>query len=141
MSRTYISKNLRQKVASAAHERCGYCQTQQVVVGYALHIDHILPEAAGGSSTEENLWLACSVCNNSKGTKTHGLDLVTLTRALLFNPRTQVWAQHFAWNAQGTEIQGLTPTGRATIQALKLNSPLRIQARQLWVSVGWHPPE
>lgn len=140
MSRTYISKNIRQKVAAAARDRCGYCQTQQVVVGYALHIDHILPEAAGGSSTEENLWLACSVCNNSKGTKTHGLDLVTLTRAPLFNPRTMGWAEHFAWKAKGTQIKGLTPTGRATIEALKLNSPLRIQARQLWVSVGWHPP-
>lgn len=140
MSRTYIAKDLRQRVAAAAHDRCGYCQTQQVVVGYALHIDHILPEAVGGPSTEDNLWLACSVCNNSKGAKTHALDSVTQTRVLLFNPRTMGWAEHFAWKADGTLMEGLTPTGRATIQALKLNSPLRVQARQLWVSVGWHPP-
>ena len=50
MSRTYIAKDLRQRVSAAAHDRCGYCQTQQVVVGYALHIDHILPEAVGGPS-------------------------------------------------------------------------------------------
>lgn len=49
MSRTKIPRELRQRVEAAARLRCGYCQTQQIVVGYALHVEHIIPEAAGGA--------------------------------------------------------------------------------------------
>ncbi len=59
----------------------------------------------------------------------------------LFNPRTQVWPEHFAWSEEGDLIVGLTPTGRATVVALNLNRPSLVKARQLWVSVGWHPPK
>ena len=68
MSRPYISAEIRRRVAEAARHRCGYCQTQQIVVGIPLHIEHIIPLAANGTSDESNLWLACSVCNNYKGT-------------------------------------------------------------------------
>jgi len=40
----------------------------------------------------------------------------------------------------GTEIIGLTPCGRATISALKLNSNLAVTVRKNWVTAGWHPP-
>ncbi len=140
MSRTHISEALRRRVAAAARLRCGYCQTLQVVVGYPLHIEHIIPEAAGGLSTEDNLWLACCVCNNAKGVQTHAYDPVTRTDVPLFNPRTQDWQEHFAWSRDGTQVIGLTPTGRATVLALQLNSPLRVLARQRWVLTGWHPP-
>ena len=140
MSRAYISDAMRQRVAEAARHRCGYCQTLQIIVGYPLHVEHIIPEAAGGASTEDNLWLACSVCNNYKGTQTHAFDPLTQLEIPLFNPRTQVWPEHFCWSEDGTQVMGLTPTGRATVQALQLNTPFRIHARQRWVSVGWHPP-
>lgn len=67
MSRAYIPEAIKQRVAAAARYRCGYCQTQQAIVGYPLHVEHIIPEAAEGASTEDNLWLACSVCNYYKG--------------------------------------------------------------------------
>lgn len=140
MSRTYIPEAMRQRIAETARYRCGYCQTLQVVVGYPLHIEHIIPEAVGGPSTEDNLWLACSVCNNYKGVQTQAIDPVTQTTVPLFNPRTQVWADHFVWSKTGTEVIGLTPTGRATVLALQLNNPFRIHSRERWVSVGWHPP-
>jgi len=140
MSRSYIPEALRHRVAEAARYRCGYCQTLQVIVGYPLHVEHIIPEAADGPSTEDNLWLACSVCNNSKGTQTTAQDPITQIDVPLFNPRTQVWSEHFAWSDDGTQIIGLTPIGRATAIALQLNTPFRIHARQRWASVGWHPP-
>ena len=140
MSRTKISRELRRRVEVAARLRCGYCQTQQSVVGYPLHVEHIIPEAAGGPSVEENLWLACSVCNNAKGTQTTGQDPLTGQAVKLFNPRKQSWSEHFAWSADGIQIIGLTATGRATVVALRLNTHLRIQSRQRWVLVGWHPP-
>ena len=140
MSSAYIPEALRRRVAEAARHRCGYCQTQQAIVGYPLHIEHIIPKASGGTSDEENLWLACSVCNNYKGTQTHAIDPLTRDRVHLFNPRRQAWAEHFLWSADGTRVIGLTATGRATIDAFRLNKPFRIHTRQRWASVGWHPP-
>jgi hypothetical protein len=140
MSRAYISETVRRRVAEEARYRCGYCQTLQIVVGYPLHVEHIIPEAANGPSTPENLWLACCVCNNYKGIQTHARDPITQTDAPLFNPRTQVWSEHFAWSEDGTLVIGLTPVGRATVLALRLNTPFRVYSRQRWVSAGWHPP-
>jgi hypothetical protein len=58
----------------------------------------------------------------------------------LFNPRQQLWIDHFAWSEDGTEIIGKAPCGRATITALKMNNAEIVVARRLWVSVGWWPP-
>jgi len=140
MSKSYIPESVRQRVAEAARYRCGYCQTRQDIVGYPLHVEHIIPEAADGSSAEDNLWLACLLCNNHKGSQTHAKDPIMQTEVPLFNPRTQVWTEHFAWTENGMQIVGTTAIGRATIQALKLNIPVRIHARRHWVSAGWHPP-
>ena len=140
MSRTFIPKAVRDRVATEARRRCGYCQTQQVVVGIPMHIEHIVPEAAGGSSEVENLWLACALCNNYKGTQTHAVDPVSGDQVPLFNPRAHAWREHFAWSGDGTEIIGLTPTGRATVVALRLTQPFMVRARRRWVKAGWHPP-
>ena len=61
MSRAYIPTALREVVARSAHHRCGYCLTQEVVIGAAMEIEHIIPEALGGRTEEENLWLAYSL--------------------------------------------------------------------------------
>jgi len=66
---------------------------------------------------------------------------VSGTTVALFNPRTQVWADHFRWSADGTYIIGLTPVGRATVEALQLNNEVAIEVRRNWVLAGWHPPE
>jgi hypothetical protein len=140
VSATYIPEALRRRVADAAGRACGYCQTQERIVGYPLHIEHIIPEARGGPSSEDNLWLACCVCNNAKGTKTHALDPLTGTEVPLFDPRRQTWAEHFVWSDDGTRVLGLTASGRATVASLQLNAPFRVHARQRWAAVGWHPP-
>jgi hypothetical protein len=58
----------------------------------------------------------------------------------LFNPRIQVWSQHFAWQRNGQIIHGLTPTGRATVERLRMNLPRIVEARAIWVRAGAHPP-
>lgn len=68
MARPYITAAIRQKVAAQARNRCGYCLTAQAYTAMPLHIEHIIPVAAGGSSRTENLWLACPLCNGYKGT-------------------------------------------------------------------------
>jgi HNH endonuclease len=105
-----------------------------------MEIDHLIPEALGGLTEEENLWLACSLCNNAKSCRIAALDPVSGEIVRLFNPRLQVWAEHFSWSIKGIRILGLSATGRATAVALNLNRPSLIRARQAWSAVGWHPP-
>lgn len=38
------------------------------------------------------------------------------------------------------EIEGVTPIGRATVAALRMNRPLPVRARRVWVAAGMHPP-
>ncbi len=96
--------------------------------------------ASGGTTIEENMWLACRRCNAFKGRQTKAQDPRTSEIIVLFNPRQQEWSEHFRWNDDGTEIMGKTPCGRATVEALKMNNANVIVARRLWVSAGWWPP-
>jgi hypothetical protein len=141
VSRAYIPTALRKAVARAARHRCGYCLTQELVVGAAMEIEHIISEALGGRTEEENLWQACSLCNQHKGSRVAGRDPVTGEGVPLFNPRRQVWAEHFVWTTDGTRIIGLTPIGRATVIGLNLNRPALVRPRRVWVRAGWHPPK
>lgn len=140
MSKTYIPKNLRQKITKLAKNRCGYCQTQAEVIGQPMQIDHLIPEAAGGETVEENLWMACVSCNQRKGIRTEFADPQTGKMVPLYNPALQEWNQHFKWSEDATEMIGLTQVGRATIEALQLNRNLLVKTRRRWVLAGWHPP-
>jgi hypothetical protein len=37
-------------------------------------------------------------------------------------------------------IEGISPTGRATVVALRMNNEHLVRARRRWVLAGWHPP-
>ncbi|NEP19946.1 MAG: HNH endonuclease [Leptolyngbya sp. SIO4C1] len=91
--------------------------------------------------------LACSRCNQRRYNFMNGKDTQTDLIAALFNPRQQVWVEHFAWSADKIRLVGTTPTGRATCDRLDVNDdrykgehPIT-EARALWLSVGWHPPK
>lgn len=92
MSRTYIAKALRERVAAQARYRCGYCLTAESIVGTPMELDHIIPESLGGPTEEDNLWLACSLCNEHKGNRIAAPDPETGDAVRLFDPRHQVWA-------------------------------------------------
>ncbi|HEY6331934.1 MAG TPA: HNH endonuclease [Blastocatellia bacterium] len=125
--------------ARAAGNRCGYCLARQEHVLQVLEIEHIVPTVRGGSNSDDNLWLACRLCNNAKGVKAESRDPTNNRRVRLFNPRTQRWDRHFRWSEDGTRIMGRTACGRATIEALKLNNGIALVVRQNWVNAGWHP--
>ena len=135
-----ISDSLRQRVRASARERCGYCLSRQRYVMGVLEIEHIIPRALGGSDDESNLWLSCSLCNRYKGRQIEAFDPITGIVARLFNPRADLWPEHFQWQAGGVTIQGLTATGRATVVALKLNNDVATTVRLNWIHAGWHPP-
>jgi hypothetical protein len=140
MSKTYVPVELRERVRVASRYRCGYCLCAEAFTGMLMEIDHLIPESLGGLTEEDNLWLACTLCNDYRGNRTDGPDPETGEKVRLFDPRHQVWADHFRWSAAGDEMIGLTATGRATVDALRLNLAVRVTARRNWVTAGWHPP-
>lgn len=140
MSRTYISAELRRQVRDDASARCGYCHSPEAFLGMPLDVEHLLPEALGGSTVRENLWLACTRCNDFKGDRVGTVDPETGQRVPFFNPRTQRWTEHFAWSPDGARIEGQTPAGRATIEALRLNNEFILIARRFWIESGRWPP-
>jgi hypothetical protein len=73
-----------------------------------------------------------------KSAATTGIDPVSGETAPLFNPNSQKWTEHFRF--LGFEIRGLTPCGRATIAALKMNTARRQQIRQAEQTFGLFPP-
>jgi hypothetical protein len=106
-----------------------------------MELDHLIPEALGGLTEEENLWLAMLSVQRSQG-RSHcrpgsrdGSDRAPVQSA------PPDLAEHFEWSDSGDQIIGLTPIGRATVLALNVNRPSLVKARQAWVSVGWHPPK
>ena len=140
-NKAYLPVALRREVATDSDDRCGYCLTPQEYTGIELVHDHIIPESLGGKTVRENLWLACRRCNQHKYTRTEGVDPITQQTVPLYNPRTQSWSVHFVWSETGTEIVGVTPIGRATVKALKMNNHVVVKARAHWVRWDWHPPK
>ena len=106
-------------------------------VGKRCRLTTLTPQ---GDDVLENLCLSCWNCNSSKHKATLVIDPETGARVPLFNPRTQVWSEHFEWLDGGTQVRGLSPIGRATVARLKMNRPAMIVARQRWAEGGYHPP-
>jgi hypothetical protein len=136
-----MTREQRRRIADAAKDRCGYCQTQEIVSGIPLTVEHIIPRARGGNDDDANLWLSCRLCNEKKGVLIEAVDPETGETVPLFNPRTQMWPAHFEWSGDSTRIVPTTAIGRATVDALSLNDELRVHSRAIWVKAGYHPPD
>ena len=128
---------LRRLVVARAGNRCEYCQLSQIAQEATFHIDHVVPITAGGPSIAENLALACVSCSLRKGARQFAEDPATGQMVPLFSPREHLWAVHFVW--QGVHLIGTTPTGRATVAALKLNRPAILAIRDEELALGRHP--
>lgn len=102
---------------------CEYCRSQERYATQVFSVEHIVPRQSGGRMALENLALACQGCNNHKYTKTTAPDPVSTAVVPLFHPRHQHWHDHFAWDDTYMVVIGLTPIGRATVEALRLNRP------------------
>ena len=138
---TNISRRLYKLVRRRANFRCEYCQSSEWLTAQRSHVDHIIPKAHGGATEEHNLCLACASCNGSKQDKVEAVDPKSGKMVMLFHPRKENWHDHFAWSQDGLQIIGQTASGRATVNTLKLNRPLVMKARAVWVRVQLHPPK
>jgi hypothetical protein len=123
-----MNERTKRDVRERADARCEYCQLIESSSPLArLQIEHVRPKKHGGSDAMANLALACIDCNLRKGVNLTGVDPLGGEIAELFNPREQVWTDHFVWD--GLHILGLSPIVRATVNCLNLNSPDRMMVR------------
>ena len=128
---------LRTPVIDRSGGRCEYCQLSQAGQEASFHIDHVTPVSAGGETVIDNLALACVSCSLRKGARQAAVDPATNVEVPLFNPRRDIWSEHFFW--QGVRLVGLTAIARGTIQALDLNRPLILAIREEEIVLGRHP--
>jgi hypothetical protein len=135
-----IGSELRQQVSLRAGGCCEYCGSQARYGTQSFSVEHILPRVQGGATRLDNLALACQGCNNHKYDKIEVPDPVSGQRVPLYHPRRDRWDTHFAWSDDFTQIIGLTPTGRATVEALHLNRAGVVNLRRLLYAIGQHPP-
>jgi hypothetical protein len=137
VSRAYIPTALRRLVFERAGYCCEYCLIPQDEV-FAVHEpDHIIGEQHGGTTTADNLALACIHCNRQKGPNIASIDAETGELKFLFNPRQQDWNEHF--RLDGPTIVAVTAVGRVTVRLLALNASERIEIRQTLIEDGLYP--
>lgn len=137
MTSAKISAELRQLVSDRAQGRCKYCLLHQNLSIYTHEVDHIIAQKHDGQTTADNLALSCLSCNRHKGTDLSTFDPTTGNLMLLFNPRHQVWEEHFVLS--NGRIEGITAIGRATAKLLMFNTSNRILERQLLISQNCYP--
>lgn len=119
---------LRSQVRQRAGNCCEYCRIRQEDDPfYSFHTEHILPRQHGGTDDPANLALACYHCNRHKGPNLAALDPQTGQMTRLFNPRADVWHEHF--QIAGAAVTGRTPIGRAPARLLKMNVASRLDLR------------
>lgn len=106
---SYIPESLRRDVIERAGKCCEYCRIHQRDSLYAHEVDHIIPEKHRGETNKDNLCLACLDCNRHKGSDFASFDPQTEQITLLFNPRTDVWDEHF--RLEGARIIPVSPQG------------------------------
>ncbi len=135
-----VTAQLKKLVAERAKENCEYCRSQSRFGMQPFSIEHIIPRSRSGATTAENLALSCQGCNNCKYNKTDAIDPLSGELATLYHPRQEQWEEHFIWNDDFSLIIGITPTGRASVEALKLNRESLVNLRKILYSFGEHPP-
>jgi len=141
---SYIPDAVRHRVIEAFGNRCSYCLAAQRYVLSKLEIERIIPVTQDGSNDDVNLCLACRLCNLYISDQIEAVDPVTKVIVALFNPHTDLERSlpmgYGWWGTDGAIIIGVSPIGRATVEALRLNNEIAVEVRRNWALVGWHPP-
>jgi len=128
---------MRDLVRQRAGDRCEYCRLRQEHDQATFHVEHVVAKQHRGSDDNSNLAIACIHCNLFKGPNIAGLDPETGQVASLYNPRRDVWADHFA--LLGPLIVGLTPVGRTTVYVLAMNARPQLDLRAALLPLGLYP--
>ena len=117
-----------------AGNACEYCQLPQSAQPFAsFHVDHVIATQHRPDDGLNNLCLSCQSCNLHKGTNLTTIDRKSNELVRIFDPRNQRWDEHF--EIVDFVIVGKPAIGRATARLLAMNTPSRIELRQL-LSIG-----
>jgi hypothetical protein len=138
MPRIHIPDELRRQVIERAQGRCEYCHLHQDDAPEPHHIDRIIAIKHGGRTVIENLALACARCNRYKGSDFAAIDPATQQPVPLFNPRLQIWSDHFA--LQEARLIGQTLTGRLTLALLRINDDVAVAQRRKLIGKSRYQP-
>ncbi|HAZ45309.1 MAG TPA: HNH endonuclease [Cyanobacteria bacterium UBA11369] len=103
---------IRRIVAARAFGYCEYCRCSNQFAIESFTVEHIKPRRASGETVLENLAWSCSGCNGHKYAKTQASDPETGEKIALYNPRQQVWSEHFSWSDDFTKVIGITSCGK-----------------------------
>jgi hypothetical protein len=125
-------------IAVRAGRACECCRIPEALYKGLYVSDHIIANQHGGSDRDDNLAYACSRCNLHKGPNIAGLDPDTGQLTRLFNPRADVWEEHFSWS--GHILVGRTSIGRTTVRVLAMNEPSIRAVRAALLAEGVFPP-
>jgi hypothetical protein len=135
---TYIPKELRRIVAERARGCCEYCHIGQADALMGFSVDHVIAEKHRGRTSPDNLCLSCYFCNSYKGSDIGSLDPDDeKSFTPLYNPRKQVWSDHFRLN--GALIEPLTAEGRTTAFLLRFNEPQQLAEREVLIRLNRYP--
>jgi hypothetical protein len=137
MSETYVPTDVRRLVVGRAESLCEYCLIAESDTYFGCQIDHVVSEKHGGPTTADNLAFACLFCNVAKGSDVGSLDWETGELVRFFNPRIDLWWNHF--ELSGDRIDPLTAVGRVTVRILGFNSPDRCRERSALLAAGRYP--
>jgi hypothetical protein len=129
-----IVGELREQVRQRAYLRCEYCLMPEGYYPHRHQADHIIPQKHAGTDELKNLAWACFPCNVRKGTDISAYDEKTMALTPLFNPRTQVWNEHFT--LQDDRILGETDVGRVTVKLFHMNDADQIALRKALREAG-----
>ena len=140
MPKIYIPVTIQKEVLDRSKGYCEYCLLPASFSPNAFNYEHIIPLSKNGLTDITNIAYSCGGCNAFKNDKTEGLDPLSMLFAPLYNPITQQWEQHFEWNEDDLQVLGISPTGRATVNILKINRENNINLRRLLKMAGLHPP-
>lgn len=141
MNRPYISRAVRLEVERRAGGLCEYCLCPLNYSMDPYSVEHIYPLSLNGLSTLDNLAFSCQGCNNNKGSRISGIDIVTGEEHSLYNPRIHSWEDHFGWDEDFTIISVKSPIGRVSLEILDLNRFGVVNLRRLLREYGKHPTD
>ena len=139
MTASHIPAALRREVRARAWACCEYCRINEDDAFFPHEPDHVIAVKHGGTTDSPNLALACIECNRHKGSDLASIDPEGGLIVALFNPRTDVWDDHF--EARGGRIVPRTNVGRVTVTLLRMNAAARVEVREeLAAQKRWPAP-
>ena len=137
MSDTRIPNAMRDAVQVRSGRACEYCLISEDDALFTHEIDHIIAEVHQGQTILDNLAYACFDCNRHKGPNISSIDTQTKQLTRLFNPRTDIWTEHFSLHE--ARIVGVSAIGRVTVRLLQMNEIGRSRFRAYLIEHGDYP--